>query len=55
MVEAKKEWNRIRIEFSDNSETIIYKKDIEKLEEIQPLIDALHRIKDLIKALGDFM
>lgn len=51
MPDEKKEWRSIQIRYIDGDFKEIYKEDLDKIDAINDIIDALHRAKGLVASL----
>ena len=51
----KKKWDYIQIRYDDGTCTDIYKKDLDKIEGIEDVIDALIQGKELVRKLQNIL
>ena len=51
MESEKREWYSIQIRYTDGAFTDIHKEDLDKIDAIHDVIDALKRAKDLVASL----
>jgi hypothetical protein len=51
----KREWVKIEICYDDGVHVVLYRNDLEKIEELTPIIEALQRAKSLKEQLDNLL
>lgn len=53
--DKKKEWRLIQVRYEDGVFKEIYKEDLDKIDAISDIVDALQRAKDLVASLREIL